>query len=163
MTKIQTPKFFTAYNTPEGPTLTFPEETQTKKAATVQSAKDECDVNQILKRYETTGVLEHTRQFNGQYGDFSEIGDFQSAMQSVQVGREIFDTLPAQMREIFNNDPGNFLDAVVDPDRNQELVELGILEGNLAEASDSDTPASAPADATTETGIAAKPEPVKSE
>ena len=50
----------------------------TRPSLTRQSFKDECDVNQIVKRYTETGMINHIPRSTPQYGDAPE-GDFLEA------------------------------------------------------------------------------------
>ena len=88
--------------------------------------KDDCDINRIMKKFETTGVIEHARQFGGQYGDFMGAGDYHAAMNSILAAQEMFDTVPAKLRARFGNDPAAFLEFVQDPENADQLVELGL-------------------------------------
>jgi len=56
---------------------------------TRQSFKDECDVNQIVKRYTETGMINHIPRTNPQYGDAPE-GDFlQAAIVNADIASQI--------------------------------------------------------------------------
>lgn len=106
------------------------EETLTK-----QAHRDECDVNMIMKKFERTGVLEHVRQYEGQYGDFIGAPDYHTAMNEVLKAQEMFMELPSKVRARYGNDPAAFLEACHDPDRVDELVELGLANPPSAGAS----------------------------
>lgn len=85
----------------------------------------ECDINNILKRYRATGLM---RQLPGQpmYGDFSNIPDYQDALNTVIRAEEAFMRLPSDLRTRFDNDPQKFLDFVKDPANKEELYSLGL-------------------------------------
>lgn len=87
----------------------------------------ECDINNILKRYRATGLM---RQLPGQprYGDFSDIPDYQDALNTVIRAEEAFGRLPSDLRTRFDNDPQKFLDFVHDPANQEELYELGLAQ-----------------------------------
>lgn len=91
------------------------------------------DVNNIVHRFIAHGEL--PRNF-GQphYGDFSTVGDYLSASLKVKQAQEQFDALPASVRAHANNNPAEFLDMVYDPDRREELVELGLIEEQMPAA-----------------------------
>jgi phage internal scaffolding protein len=103
--------------------LIFPDQGVTK-----QSHKDECDVNQILARYERTGVVTHLAKGIPQFADVSQIGDYHSALEQVRQADEFFMGLPAKVRSAFDNDPALLLDAVHDPAQRDKLEKLGLLE-----------------------------------
>jgi phage internal scaffolding protein len=93
-----------------------------------QAFKEETDINRIMKKYETTGVLPDMIKSNPQYGDFSNVTDYQQAMNTVILAREQFDGLSAKIRKRFNNSPEAFLAFVEDPENHQEMVELGLAQ-----------------------------------
>lgn len=93
---------------------------------TKQSMKDECDINNVLKRYETTGVLPDYIKENPQYGDFSDVGTFQEAMDTINRSMEQFNMLSAKVRDRFANDPVKFLAFVNDAQNIDEMVSLGL-------------------------------------
>ncbi len=102
---------------------------------TKQSFAPECDVNNIIKRYDKDGIITHLNQAMPQYAELysdNVIGsgsyDFHSAMMFIQQASDAFMGLPADMRARFNNDPGDFLAFVDDPANGQELVDLGLAE-----------------------------------
>ena len=64
------------------------------ESKTEQSHKKRCDINQILARYKKTGVIEHVRNEAGLYGDFTNAGDYQSALNSIIQVQEVFAKLP---------------------------------------------------------------------
>lgn len=99
-----------------------------------QAFKAECDVNNIMKRFERTGVMEHAAKYEGRYGDFTEVGDYQTAMQAVVEAREAFESLPAQLRARFGNDPGAFLGFIEDPENIEEARKMGLVKAAVEPA-----------------------------
>lgn len=93
-----------------------------------QEFKDSTDINVILAKYKRTGVLEHARVYQGQYGDFTDITDYHSAMNVVKAADEMFMGLPAQVRKLFSNDPGEFLEFAENPENREKMIELGLIE-----------------------------------
>lgn len=93
---------------------------------TRQSEKDSCDINIIMRQYQKTGLLTHVREHQGEYGEFVEM-DFHAAMNAVTSAQQMFETVPSEIRAKFGNDPGAFLDAVTDPERVEEIRQLGLL------------------------------------
>jgi phage internal scaffolding protein len=98
-----------------------------------QSMKDECDINVIMARYKKTGLIEHVRMYQGQYGDFGEM-DFHEAMNLVTRAQEMFETVPAEIRAQFGNDPGAFLNFVNDEKNGDKLIEMGLRKAPRAPA-----------------------------
>lgn len=93
-----------------------------------QSMADECDINILMLRYQKTGMLNHIIRYKGQYADVSNQEDFQSALQTLQDANQMFDSLPAKVREKFKNDPGQFLAFVENPENREAMAELGLLD-----------------------------------
>lgn len=94
---------------------------------THQSFQNECDINQIIARYEKTGLLTHVRQAEPQYGDFIDACDFQLGLHLIQEARDSFMTLPSSLRKRFGNDPQVFLEFVQDPTNREEMIQLGMI------------------------------------
>lgn len=101
---------------------------------THQSFKDECDINSILTRYQRTGMIEHVNKRRPVYGDVTSM-DFKEAMDTVRRTEELFSELPSNVREYFNQDPGQFLDWAQDPQNAETLSEIasGDFDGKGAE------------------------------
>ena len=95
---------------------------------TRQSHKAECDINNIMKRYQKDGVITHFNKFGKNYGDATG-NDFTEAMQIIAKGKSMFEELPSSARSRFDNDPAKFLDFVNDPENLDEMRELGLARG----------------------------------
>jgi len=98
---------------------------------TQQQFKDECDVNHIMKKYITTGEIHHLNRKQGVYADMSEIKDYQGMLHTVMEAQEAFQSLPADVREKFKNDPSKLIEFVQDPKNYDEGVKLGLYEKKL--------------------------------
>lgn len=88
---------------------------------------DETNINTIMSRFERTGMIEHVNRHQGQYGDFTVLPDFHTALNKIREAEEMFLTLPAKVRKKFANDVGGFLAFVSDPANEDEMRELGLL------------------------------------
>lgn len=106
----------------------------TEPSATLQSFKDDADINCIIARYENTGVLVDptvpvSRTPN--FGDFSELPSYQEAQNVIIAAKNAFDSLSSKIRERFNNDPAAYFDFVRSlkegSDEYVEAVNLGIV------------------------------------
>ena len=118
-------KFKTIYN------YKSPKGIVNKSASMTQAQfQDECDINKIMDRYMRTGCLSDplNRMKPGTYGDFTEMGDYMENMNKIIQAREMFDALPAKVRERFGNNPGAMIDFVMDPANQKEAIDLGLLE-----------------------------------
>lgn len=90
-----------------------------------QSDAAEVNINNIIKRAEKTGYLP---EFRGQpfYGDVSEFNGLADAFQKVQESKDLFMTVPANVRERFENDPIKYVEFLADPANLDEAVKLGL-------------------------------------
>lgn len=95
---------------------------------THQAAKRECDINKIMERWQKTGVMTHLNKYEGRYGDFADVQDYQTSMNQVLEADAMFMSLPAKVRARFGNDPAAFLEFATDPENSDELVKLGLAK-----------------------------------
>lgn len=103
---------------------------------TKQSFKDECDINNILKKYEKTGILEHRAKYEGQYADVTGTVDYQTALNTVRDAEAAFMSLPASIRTEFENDPHEFLEFAQNPENEEALIEMGLATPKRSDASE---------------------------
>ena len=92
---------------------------------TEQNHKDETDINQIVRKYNKTGLIDHLNQFEKQYGDMTGY-DYQDAMNTVAAANTMFEGLPSVIRNQFDNDPAKFINFVDDEANADKLVEMGL-------------------------------------
>lgn len=104
---------------------------------TKQASKNECDVNVIMSRYMKTGVIDHLNEYHGEYGDFGDAQDFLNSQIIVQDAQNMFDSIPAEIRKNFDNSPSKFLDFVQNPENQNDMVEMGLLNRPLPQPSES--------------------------
>lgn len=97
---------------------------------TKQEFQAECDINNILKHFSTTGMLRHVsaKASEGAYQDLPDSVDFQESLHTVQRATEAFMTLPSKLRARFDNEPTEFLAFVTDPANADELRTLGLAK-----------------------------------
>lgn len=94
---------------------------------TKQHFKDSVNVNNIMRKYMKTGVLTHVRDSaQALEGDFSNVVDYQGALNLVISANSLFAQLPSKLRERFGNDASRFLAFVDDPKNQDELIKLGL-------------------------------------
>lgn len=112
---------YTAQNPPPKVKLVCEDPTRTD-----QSQAEECDVNNILKKFQRTGVLPGVN-VKSVFADVSESIDYHTAMNTLRQAEEQFMSLNAQTRKRFNNDPAEFMEFVHGPENAEELVKLGLV------------------------------------
>lgn len=93
----------------------------------IQSAKDEADINTIVRRFGLTGELPGDLNMP-QSGDFTNIPDFHTAMNLIRETQEEFLRVPAEIRARFNNDPQRLMQFVEDDANYDEARKLGFLK-----------------------------------
>lgn len=91
-----------------------------------QSHKDECNINTIMAKAKR-GIPPKFMRADGQYGDFSEIGDYQQSLYRVHEADRMFQSLPSNIRKMFNNDVATLLAYLNNPENEQEAIELGLV------------------------------------
>ena len=116
------------------------------ESMTQQHFKEEVDVRNIIKKYDSTGLINHVQRGQAQYGDFSRTVGFKEALDMVNSAQFSFMELPAELRREFNNDAGEFYTFVSDPNNSDKLVEMGLAKAPEATA-ESPTPAAEASDA----------------
>lgn len=104
-----------------------------KPSLAKQSFRDECDINNILRQFNVTGQLP-AGSVQPQYGDFSGITDYQSALNAVMAAQDSFLQLPAKVRAKFDNDPALFVEFASQEANRDEMKALGLLHEETAKA-----------------------------
>lgn len=101
--------------------ITFPDQGRTRL-----DQQDECDINQIIAKFQKTGAFDHANNHEDNYGFASDL-TFQDAMQTVATANSMFADLPSSLRNKFHHDPAEFLSFVQNDDNTAEMAELGLL------------------------------------
>ena len=116
-----TTKIYSVYKVPkdEGITFSLPSLTQ-------QHFKNDVDINQIIARYNRTGLLPQVE--GAMCGDFDLDLDYQTALNRVIAAQNAFEQLPAQLRKRFNNNPAELLSFVSDPNNRAEGEAIGLFK-----------------------------------
>jgi phage internal scaffolding protein len=122
------------------------------KLVTEQSHKDECDINNIMAKYKMTAVINHNARFAPVYGDFCGIDSFQDAMNQIVLAQELFESVPSGIRAQFNNDPGAYLDFMLDHNNLAKIKEMGLPTDHLVTGPTGAAGAWSPEPATTPAG-----------
>lgn len=94
---------------------------------TQQSFKEECDINEIVRRFGITGQLPENYRAPVS-GDFTGISDYHSALNAVIAADAEFMKLDASIRERFNNDPAALIEFIENKDNIDEARKLGIVD-----------------------------------
>lgn len=100
---------------------------------TKQEFKLECDINNIIKQFGVTGHLPIT-SVQPLEGDFTNIDDYHSALNTINAADDNFLRLPSGIRERFNNDPNQFVDFCLNPANIEAVRDLGLAPRPAAPA-----------------------------
>lgn len=119
-------QFLTGYNSIDGVDVSretaFEDDTP---SMTQQSFKDECDINTIVRRFGVTG--EQPPLPPPASVEFSEVYNFQTAMNVIRAGTESFESLDSTIRARFNNDPAQFMNFVHDDSNIEQARMWGLI------------------------------------
>lgn len=97
-----------------------------EKTRTQQQFKDQCDVNNIMKKYRLTGEVTHVNKKQGLYTDLSDSPSYQTALDIIIQAERTFSELPSDVRKKFNNDPQEMISFLDDSKNNEEAIKLGL-------------------------------------
>lgn len=112
-----------AYSQKQRVSISFPADSPYTK----QEFKDECDINILMSKYQSTGQMPVINQTAPQYLDVSGI-DYQESMQFIAGAQTLFNELPSHVRSRFQNDPAQFLDFTSNENNRLEMAEMGLLK-----------------------------------
>lgn len=112
----------------------------TGTSRTKQADAEACDINNLMKKYEKTGVLEHMGNNPGRYEDLPMGLDYQRALNLAITAKDSFDALPGTLRALFDNDAETFLNFMDDPENEQEIIDLGLRSPEELETDEIETP-----------------------
>ena len=101
---------------------------------TQQHQKDECDINLIIKRHTPEQIALMAIQNEGQYGDATSI-DYHAAQNIIANANTMFNDLPSELRNKFDNDPALFLDFTSNEENYAEMRKMGIMSPEVITSS----------------------------
>lgn len=114
-------KIFSKYDPPPSLGIECLDQTLTQ-----EHFKQECDINFMLAQH---GVLE---QIPGAfYCDFQNSHDLRESLAMLQEAQSSFETLPAQVRANFSNDPIALLQFIENPDNAHRFAEFGLTNEHI--------------------------------
>lgn len=94
----------------------------------IQSHKDSCDINVLMKRYKN-GEIQDLERVRGIYGDFTKAPKTYSEMLNIVLsGQELFEKLPLEQRANFGHDFGRFIASYDSPIFYESLRSAGLLD-----------------------------------
>jgi len=93
---------------------------------TIQSGKDDADINVIVRRFGVSGVVPQTVRAP-MSGDFTSFKDFQTAVNAVVNAEDSFLKMPAELRASLSHDPAKFVAWCSDDENRDEMKKYGLL------------------------------------
>ncbi len=102
--------------------ITFSEPSRTK-----QDFVEECDINNIMRRYEVNGILPICNAQEPVFADVSEFGDYRESLHRVMAASDAFNSLPSELRKKFDYDPQKMIDFIKDPANKEECIKYGFI------------------------------------
>lgn len=97
---------------------------------TVQSDRDLSDIQSILRNFGAQALEANLNDADLQFMDVSEFSDYADVLREARTAELEFMKLPSKVREIFNHDAAEWLDAAHDPPKRREaLSKLAKLRG----------------------------------
>lgn len=93
---------------------------------TEQSHKDSCDITYILNQHIRMGGIPPMPE--NQFYDFTNVPDYQTALNTVLQIDSLFESLPLDARVAYDHDPVRFMKAVEDPSQRDALIKLGVFK-----------------------------------
>lgn len=118
---------------PNGKSRRRVQEVNKEPSLTQQHMSAECDINNIMKRYNQTGYLNASSRMPS-YGDFTSAGDYQESLNLVIQANDAFNALSADVRKQFKNDPSLFMSFMSDDANYDKAVELGLVDREILAA-----------------------------
>jgi len=95
---------------------------------TDQSYKEDCDANNIIRKFNRTGMVTHVSKVQGKFADVSDVPDLLQGMERINEAKEAFMEVPAKIRAKFDNDVSKFYEYVSNPENHEEMVKMGLAE-----------------------------------
>lgn len=99
---------------------------ETEILLTEQNHKGSVDINHIVARHGIDKIAAASNIMAMSFDD-NPHNNFQEMMEMVAKGREAFESLTAQTRDEFHNDPARYMDYVQNPANREAMVARGWL------------------------------------
>ena len=127
----QTIQIKTRYSYAKGPGISFTKDNPKAVSKTQQHFKKEANINCIMRKYSKSGLLTDPTVIptrTPKFDDYSNVKDFHAMQNMILEIQSYFDSLPADIRRKFDNDPHIMQEWIINPDNKDEAIKLGLLE-----------------------------------
>jgi len=128
-----------AYSNKKKPKTYFSKDSVKSVSRTKQSFRDECNINCIMDKIQRHMINTSVNRKSPEYGDFSNLPDYASALNDTIRVRNSFNSLPARVRARFENDPMQLVQFMDNPDNLAEARDLGIAPKDLSKVKYTDS------------------------
>lgn len=98
------------------------------ESRTQQHMSDDCNINTIMRRWRKNEQPRHVNPQQPSYGDFSNVGDYMSALNQVEQAETDFMALDSEVRKACQNNPAEFIRLCQDPSQLDFLRDKGLAE-----------------------------------
>ena len=93
---------------------------------TEQSHKNQCDVNNIIKKYNKNGLISHVSSMKAEFGDVPLV-DYKEMQDRLVKMQGEFSKLPGEVKKRFGNSPFNLIAFMEDAGNREEAIKLGLI------------------------------------
>lgn len=116
---------------------------------TLQEPAIDADIHNIMKKYVHTHGSIPMAQIVDTVLDFSDATDFQESLDRHIHAQEAFNSLPADTRHYFHNDPSRLISFLADDKNYDEAVKMGFIDPSTAAKRNPPSSGSTPSISTT--------------
>lgn len=102
-----------------------------------QHFREEVNINNIIAKYNKTGLITHVSKTRKRFGEFKDFADLLPDLDRVTKAHQAFDDLPATIRNEFGNSIEGFFKFIQNPANNEQCVKWGIFDPPKKEVGDS--------------------------
>lgn len=98
------------------------------KSRTKTDGADRYEINAVVARSLKSGdPINHVSKIQPMYGDFTDSHTYGDSLNRIAEIQKTFSTLPAELRNKFNNDPSQLITFLKDQTKRDEAIKLGLV------------------------------------
>ena len=83
----------------------------------IEASREDTEIYECLRKYGCLKPIE--RDVEGIYGDFTELNDLRTCAERAQKSKDMWDSMPIEIKNQFNNDMNEFMDRGMEWAQNQ--------------------------------------------
>ena len=96
-----------------------------------QHHRDSVSIRNIIASYRRTGMMQQSAIRAGTFMDTINSPDFIEAQRILATANSVFESVPAAIRQEFDNDPAAFLEFIQNPENRNKMIEFGFDTDHL--------------------------------